>query len=87
MIQAIETSYKGCRFRSRLEARYAVFFDALGIEWQYEPQGFEIKRYNHDYCENEWQGSCEEECVHQVGIRLAVFAGLLFAGGNVPGRS
>lgn len=63
MIQAIETSYKGCRFRSRLEARYAVFFDALGIEWQYEPQGFEIKRYNHDYCDNEGQGSCEVECV------------------------
>jgi hypothetical protein len=39
---AIETAYKGCRFRSRLEARWAVFFDALGIEWQYEPEGFEV---------------------------------------------
>lgn len=39
-IQAIETSYAGCRFRSRLEARWAVFFDHLGIEWEYEPQGF-----------------------------------------------
>lgn len=38
---AIETVYKGCRFRSRLEARWAVFFDALGVEWEYEPQGFE----------------------------------------------
>jgi hypothetical protein len=28
-IKAIETSYKGYRFRSRLEARWAVFFDAL----------------------------------------------------------
>lgn len=43
MIAAIETRYKGCRFRSRLEARWAVFFDALDIKWQYEPQGFEIK--------------------------------------------
>jgi hypothetical protein len=41
MIKAIETKYKGYRFRSRLEARWAVFFDALGIEWTYEPQGFE----------------------------------------------
>lgn len=41
MIKAIETRYKGYRFRSRLEARWAVFFDALGIEYQYEPQGFE----------------------------------------------
>jgi len=39
-IKAIETSYGGCRFRSRLEARWAVFFDTLHIEWQYEPQGF-----------------------------------------------
>lgn len=37
----IETVYAGCRFRSRLEARWAVFFDRLGIEWEYEPQGFE----------------------------------------------
>lgn len=41
-IKAIETAYKGYRFRSRLEARWAVFFDALGIEWQYEPEGFEL---------------------------------------------
>ena len=40
-MNAIETVYKGFRFRSRLEARWAVFFDALKIRWQYEPQGFE----------------------------------------------
>jgi hypothetical protein len=39
-IQAIETKYKGYRFRSRLEARWAVFFDALGIEWEYEKEGY-----------------------------------------------
>ena len=32
-IKAIETSYKGYLFRSRLEARWAVFFDALGLVW------------------------------------------------------
>jgi hypothetical protein len=37
---AIETAYAGCRFRSRLEARWAILFDHLRIEWQYEPQGF-----------------------------------------------
>lgn len=40
--RAIETRYKGYRFRSRLEARWAVFFDALGIKWEYEPEGFEL---------------------------------------------
>ncbi len=40
-VKPIETVYKGWRFRSRLEARWAVFFDAMGIEYQYEPQGFQ----------------------------------------------
>jgi hypothetical protein len=40
-IKAIETRYAGCRFRSRLEARWAVFFDRIGIEWQYEAQGYD----------------------------------------------
>lgn len=39
MLKAIETYYKGYRFRSRLEARWAVFFDSLKIKWQYEPEG------------------------------------------------
>lgn len=42
MIQAIETRYKGYRFRSRLEARWAVFFDALGVKWEYEAQGYDL---------------------------------------------
>jgi hypothetical protein len=41
-IKAIPTRYAGCHFRSRLEARWAVFFDSLGIAWEYEPQGFEL---------------------------------------------
>ena len=39
-IQPIETRYKGYRFRSRLEARWAVFMDHLDIPWDYEPQGY-----------------------------------------------
>jgi hypothetical protein len=42
-LQPIETHYRGHRFRSRLEARYAVFMDAMGVEWQYEPEGFALK--------------------------------------------
>lgn len=41
-MKAIETRYRGHRFRSRLEARWAVFFDAAGVTWEYEPQGFEF---------------------------------------------
>ena len=38
-MKVIETKYKGYLFRSRLEARWAVFFDACGIRWEYEPEG------------------------------------------------
>ena len=41
-IKPIETRYAGCRFRSRLEARWAVLFDQIGARWEYEPQGFVI---------------------------------------------
>lgn len=44
MLQAIETRYKGYRFRSRLEARWAVFFDTLGATWEYEAQGMKVSR-------------------------------------------
>jgi len=41
-IKAIETSYQGYRFRSRLEARWAVFLDALGVRFEYEREGYEL---------------------------------------------
>jgi hypothetical protein len=42
MIKAIETQYNGYRFRSRLEARWAVFFDTLGITYEYEKEGYDL---------------------------------------------
>lgn len=42
-MKAIETTYKGFRFRSRLEARWAIFFDECRIRWEYEPEGFELE--------------------------------------------
>ncbi len=41
-IKAIQTRYKGYHFRSRLEARYAIFFDHMRIKWDYELEGYEI---------------------------------------------
>lgn len=40
-MKPISTEYKGEIYRSRLEARWAVFFDEIGFAAQYEP--FEIK--------------------------------------------
>ena len=60
----IETVYKGYKFRSRLEARWAVFFEELGLDWSYEVEGFNLPsgaRYlpdffikNHDNCYDYW---------------------------------
>lgn len=46
-MKAIQTEYKGYLFRSRLEARWAVFFDACGIEWEYEPEGLVLSDGTH----------------------------------------
>lgn len=42
-IKPIETLYNGYRFRSRLEARWAVFFDAIGLKYEYEVEGYKIE--------------------------------------------
>jgi hypothetical protein len=41
-IRPIETHYNGYRFRSRLEARWAVYFDLLHVKYEYEPEGFVV---------------------------------------------
>jgi hypothetical protein len=46
VIKARETEYAGCRFRSRLEARWAVFMDTAGLGWDYEPEGLVIRSRN-----------------------------------------
>jgi len=43
------TTYKGTQFRSRLEARWAVFFDCLAIDWIYEPMTFTIQPTKWEY--------------------------------------
>lgn len=51
-IKPIETKYNGYRFRSRLEARWAVFFDSMEIAYEYELQGFDLgqgRRYLPDF--------------------------------------
>lgn len=49
--KAIETRYNGRRFRSRVEARWAVAFDQLGLKYDYEREGYELdgNRYLPDF--------------------------------------
>lgn len=41
-MKAIRTLYGASLFRSRTEARWAIFFDACGIAYDYEHQGFHL---------------------------------------------
>lgn len=46
-MNAIPTKYAGVQFRSRLEARWAAFFDMVGWPWEYEP--FDLPGYIPDF--------------------------------------
>ena len=68
-IKPIETRYKGHRFRSRLEARWAVFFDSIGIEWEYEPEGFSMpdgEYYLPDFYIEDWNTWIEIKPKHYI---------------------
>ena len=56
-MKAIDTEHNGYRFRSRLEARWAVFFDAIGVRYSYECEGFTYsnERYLPDFYLPEFQ--------------------------------
>lgn len=74
-IKAIETEYDGHLFRSRLEARWAVFFNALGVKYEYEPEGFELpsgKRYLPDFkvkCHGT-RGDCSDDLTFDLWIEV-----------------
>lgn len=38
----LPTKYKGWNFRSRLEVRWAVYFDGLDVPYVYEPEGIPL---------------------------------------------
>jgi hypothetical protein len=42
-LQAIPTCYRETKFRSRIEARWAVYLDLLRIEWEYEPETYDLR--------------------------------------------
>lgn len=51
-MKALETNYNGILFRSRLEARWAMFFDLIGVEYVYEPECFVLndgRKYTPDF--------------------------------------
>lgn len=68
-MKAIETVYGGRRFRSRLEARWAVFFDTLGVPYVYEPEGYDFG--THKYLPDFWLPD-SEQFVEVKGVMSSV---------------
>ena len=93
-IKPIETQYAGRKFRSRLEARWAAYFDGLGITWDYEPEGFVLPSgecYLPDFyfptykCYGEIKPSnFEEDKRHEEFVKHGEYPLLLFIG--TPGQ-
>lgn len=98
MVRAIETVYNHYRFRSRLEARWAVFFDTLSIPYEYEKEGYELDgvRYLPDFWLPEQKyfieikGEAPTEQEHEKALKLAQQSGhkvFLFEGAiQVPSK-
>lgn len=94
-LKAIETFYNGHLFRSRTEARWAVFFDTLGVAYRYEMEGYELFgiRYLPDFwlpgqqCWFEVKGIEPDESEREKAFRLAHASGrpvFIFWGGCEP---
>lgn len=86
MIKAIQTHYNGYHFRSRLEARWAVFFDKMNIDYSYEVEGYEVAtgtwylpdfKLNNVYVEVKHKNDDDQDAHDKMA--------LLVAGVRVPG--
>ena len=77
MIKSIDTQYNGYKFRSRLEARWAVFFDALDIVYEYEPEGYQLENgeyYLPDFWLPEFETFVEVKHIGGDSSKAQVFA-------------
>ena len=43
LIVALPTYYGGVKFKSALEARWAMYFDQINVEWRYEDEGYALE--------------------------------------------
>lgn len=90
-IKPIQTEAYGRLFRSRLEARCAVFLTEMGMRWEYEPEGYELPsgRYLPDFkvCDPNWDDKVSYwvECksgapnAHEVNLARELSAGTKMA--------
>lgn len=98
-ITPIQTRFDGRFFRSRLEAKTAVFFKCIGTEYVHEPEGYKLGRlfylpdfflpdvYVRDSHEKGWFIEVKPKGISNLKLTLLSqqtgIAGLLMAGHNV----
>ena len=88
-IQPKPTRYKGYHFRSRLEARWAVFFDHLDVRWEHEPEGFDLPAgpsYLPDFLLPDYEQWVEVKPVAGPNEQLAQLCGATDMSGMVLGQ-
>ena len=84
MIPPIETRYNGYRFRSRTEARWAVFFDAAGIQYEYEKEGYALPSgwYLPDFWLPDFKLWFEVKGQRPTPVEARLLSELVFASGH-----
>jgi hypothetical protein len=84
MLKAIETRYRGYRFRSRLEARWAVFLHHTRTAFEYEFEGFALPSgwYLPDFYLPEWKAFVEVK--PPPAPNLLLFAGVRVRACDLP---
>ena len=69
MMKAKQIVYEGLHFRSKLEARYYIFFKSLGFDIEYEPEVKNVYGYQPDfviYTEREADDYLSLGLIHQI---------------------
>jgi hypothetical protein len=91
-IKIIPTEFNGITYRSRTEARWAHFLTSLGVQFDYEPNGYDLEGewylpdfYVHGWdCFIEVKGAYPTECERDKAALLSEVSGkrvLLTVGG------
>lgn len=78
-MKILPSVYRGIMFRSRTEARWAVLFQELGLEWNYEPEGHGLsgRGYLPDFYLPQFGMYVEVKPDETDGSEVAVFEELL----------
>lgn len=80
--KSLPSWYRGVEFRSRMEARWAAYFDTLNLDWIYEPEGYSLKCGN--YCPDFQVGNLLVEVKPTIEAAYNVFDKLMELTGLLP---